>query len=679
MGMRYRFWLIAVLCWGLIPSVVSAKVVPSALKPFKVSVHTSNIRCLSCHGEKGFSVPQGEGSHGERTSLYVDRVPLNASVHGERRCIECHTTIQYIPHRQDQSHKVDCIQCHSGLEEGYLAKKRGWDRQAVSKIVQNIAFHMESVHGQPSKNDPAKPNTYCSDCHQGHAVFPDGSLEHRQFLLESPRICGRCHQAQLAEYEESVHGVAALRFGQEAPAVCVDCHTAHKISKVHEDPAKLVITKSCGSCHLDAYESYTGTYHGQVNVLGFTYTAKCFDCHSAHSNRRVDDTRSRVVGKNREKTCLRCHEGVSPGFLTFLPHGNTHDFERYPEMWLASKFMILLLIGVFLFFWSHSLMWFYRERKERKALMAAGMGHEISDMMEKSGQSGQSGKSEESEESDASEERRSYVWRFALGWRAVHLSFALSIMLLAFTGMTVMYADSFWASWVSDLFGSAETMARLHRFGAILFAGVFLIHLAVVLHKLLWRERETFRWFGPHSLLPRWQDLWDFIAMMRWFFGKGPRPVFDHWSYWEKFDYWAPFWGMFIIGSSGLVLWFPKLAGEYFPGWIFNVATIIHGEEAFLAIVFIFSVHFFNCHFRPSKFPLDIMMFVGRMPLEEFKEERSVEYQRLEASGELNKLLTAPPVPTVKLLSKILGFILVSIGLTLLTMALTGFVHHMFK
>ena len=77
--------------------------------------------------------------------------------------------------------------------------------------------------------------------------------------------------------------------------------------------------------------------------------------------------------------------------------------------------------------------------------------------------------------------------------------------------------------------------------------------------------------------------------MFRWFFGKGPRPIFDRWCYWEKFDYWAPFWGMAVIGFSGLMLWFPNQTSAILPGWVFNVATIIHGEEAFLAAVFLFT------------------------------------------------------------------------------------------
>ena len=98
--------------------------------------------------------------------------------------------------------------------------------------------------------------------------------------------------------------------------------------------------------------------------------------------------------------------------------------------------------------------------------------------------------------------------------------------------------------------------------------------------------------WGPNAI-----DIWNHV---RWFVGKGPRPQFDRYTYWEKFDYWAVFWGMFIIGSSGLVLWFPFFFSQFLPGWIFNVATVIHGEEALLAVGFIFTIHFFNGHLRPA-------------------------------------------------------------------------------
>ena len=241
------------------------------------------------------------------------------------------------------------------------------------------------------------------------------------------------------------------------------------------------------------------------------------------------------------------------------------------------------------------------------------------------------------------------------------------------TGTAVLYADSFWAPTVMQLIGGPEVAALIHRVAAVFFALIFFGHIAVSLYKTMLRNRKTFRWFGPYSLLPRWQDLHDVIAMFRWFFGKGPRPLFDHWTYWEKFDYWAPFWGMFIIGVSGLMLWFNDLTSAYLPGWVFNVATIVHGEEAFLATVFLFTVHYFNCHFRPDKMPQDIVMFTGTMPLEEFKAERALEYRRMVERGELAKYLVEEPSKGMTFWSKVLGAVLILLGLALLGLVSAGF------
>jgi uncharacterized membrane protein YkgB len=123
-------------------------------------------------------------------------------------------------------------------------------------------------------------------------------------------------------------------------------------------------------------------------------------------------------------------------------------------------------------------------------------------------------------------------------------------------------------------------------------------------------------------------------------------------------------------------MWFPEMTASILPGWVFNVATIVHGEEAFLAAVFLFSVHFFNVHFRPDKFPQDIVMFTGAMPLEEFKHEHTLEYRRLVETGELEKYLVDAPSARMTTLSKILGATLIIIGLILLVFVLTGFWRH---
>jgi cytochrome b subunit of formate dehydrogenase len=201
--------------------------------------------------------------------------------------------------------------------------------------------------------------------------------------------------------------------------------------------------------------------------------------------------------------------------------------------------------------------------------------------------------------------------------------------------------------------------------------GIFFIHLVYLAARIAPRL-GSFEWFGPNSLVPGWQDLQDIIAMFQWFFGQRPRPQFDRWTYWEKFDYWAVFWGMAVIGGSGFMLAFPALTASVLPGWVLNVAALVHGDEAVLAAVFLFTVHFFNNHFRPDKFPLDIVMFTGAVPLEEFRREHALEYRRLAQSGELKKYLVEAPSRPFTLGAKALGFTLIAIGLTLLVLVVHG-------
>jgi hypothetical protein len=122
------------------------------------------------------------------------------------------------------------------------------------------------------------------------------------------------------------------------------------------------------------------------------------------------------------------------------------------------------------------------------------------------------------------------------------------------------------------------------------------------------------------------------------------------------------------------MLAFPHVTATYLPGWVFNVGTLVHGEEAFLAAVFLFTVHFFNNHFRPDKLPPpDVVMFTGTQSLEEFRHDHPAHYQRLVDAGELERYLVAAPSPAFHLGSVILGLVLIACGLGLLLLVGIGF------
>jgi hypothetical protein len=141
----------------------------------------------------------------------------------------------------------------------------------------------------------------------------------------------------------------------------------HAVADPGKDAAKLVITANCGGCHNEWLKSYVESYHGQVNTLGYAYTAKCFDCHGSHAIQPSKDPRSKLHASRRLQTCQSCHKGATPGYASFEPHGTSHDFMRFPFIWIISKLMLALLGAIFIFFWSHTALWFVREYKERRA------------------------------------------------------------------------------------------------------------------------------------------------------------------------------------------------------------------------------------------------------------------------------------------------------------------------
>jgi len=228
--------------------------------------------------------------------------------------------------------------------------------------------------------------------------------------------------------------------------------------------------------------------------------------------------------------------------------------------------------------------------------------------------------------------------RFTRLQRILHICMIVSFMCLALTGLTLKFSYTGWAAVLSHLLGGFESAGYIHRSAAVVMFGVFITHL-VDLYRLKKRQHGSWRalLLGPSSMLPTRRDFTEFVATLKWFVGRGERPAYGRWTYWEKFDYFAVFWGIAVIGSTGLTLWFPVFFTRFLPGWFLNVATIIHSDEALLATGFIFTVHFFNTHLRPEKFPMDITIFTGRMRLEELKRDKPREYEALAAEGKLEE------------------------------------------
>lgn len=666
--------------------------------------------CLVCHA-----------GIGEEEAPKLDMPLYQRSAHGKEGCISCHpdvedATLKHEDEDQDLAPAV-CGDCHTGPKKAYEASRHA-DPEAATKADLDQAT-CTSCHGGHDVLPPTDPTSRthplrqlqtcgqchgahrtaaghafdipeehraavqagdakqiemlmasgelihaaCADCHGPHDIRPSTDLGSTLHPAQVLATCGACHEDQRDAFEDSAHAKAAGKEGfawdttqadramheSAQPPTCATCHRMHDGAAPKTDSFRLDLVKECGTCHQELMHSYEESYHGKATLLGQASIAKCSDCHGFHGILGVEDPKSPIAPANKLKTCQECHEGAPPRFAEFWAHADPHDSERFPVLFWVYAFMTTLLISVFSFFTLHTLLWAIREAID--AVREGGF-------LPKHQHTGPR------------------VSRFSAFDRFVHLLVVISFLGLAATGAPLKFAGASWAKTVFMLFGGVEGARLLHHIFAVVTFVYFVLHLGSLARRF-WNFKKQGvllkKLVGPDSLVPNFSDLKDIIANFRWFLGMGPQPTWEKWTYWEKFDYWAVFWGIAIIGSSGLVLWFPTFFTHVMPGWGVNVALVVHSDEALLAMGFIFGVHFFNGHLRRAKFPMDEVMFTGSVPISEYKEERGREWARMEAEGQIEARRTHEPGPLFRAIARIFGVAAWLTGLIILGLIMHGF------
>jgi cytochrome b subunit of formate dehydrogenase len=127
-------------------------------------------------------------------------------------------------------------------------------------------------------------------------------------------------------------------------------------------------------------------------------------------------------------------------------------------------------------------------------------------------------------------------------------------------------------------------------------------------------------------MIPRPTDAQHAFHTVMYYLGKRPTgPKFGRFSFIEKFDYWAVYWGMVIMIGSGLILWFK----EQFPKELFDIAREAHSDEGLLATLAIIIWHFYNVHLNPDVFPMSWVWLKGTLTESEMKHHHPLEYAEI--------------------------------------------------
>ncbi len=355
--------------------------------------------CLSCHGDKSLQDAAGH-------NVGVDAGVFSASLHGNLKCGDCHSTIKDYPH-PDPVTPVKCESCHAGEAEGLAGSvhanraehpctschgdahaifPKSDPRSAVYPL--NIPrtcgachgnggmaikhglpsvypLYLDSIHGFALSKEGLLVAANCQSCHGSHHILSHTDAQSPTYKTNIPNTCGNCHAGITANYTGGVHGKAVASGDLHAP-VCSDCHTAHAILQPTEATFRMQSTPICGSCHKDKLSTYRDTFHSQLGSLGgYVETARCWDCHGAHDVLPASDPRSPIAPANLVATCGKCHAGANASFVQYQPHANARNRKLNPALFYVRLFMNLLLAGTLGFFMIHTILWLIRSRYQQ--------------------------------------------------------------------------------------------------------------------------------------------------------------------------------------------------------------------------------------------------------------------------------------------------------------------------
>lgn len=213
--------------------------------------------------------------------------------------------------------------------------------------------------------------------------------------------------------------------------------------------------------------------------------------------------------------------------------------------------------------------------------------------------------------------------RFGLQFRIQHIILMISVVTLIVTGIWLWVVGKPEYIWWSQDFVALGIIRLLHRFAGAILTILGIYHLGYILFT---KEGRREFWY----LLPRFRDVSDLFINLAYFLHLRQRPPrFDRYTYYEKFDYWAVYWGCVIMIGTGLLLWFDRFAARYLPWLPYKLSAEIHADEAILATLAIFIWHFYNVHFKPGKFPGSTTWIHGRISEKEMMEHHGLEHDRL--------------------------------------------------
>jgi cytochrome b subunit of formate dehydrogenase/bacterioferritin-associated ferredoxin len=586
---------------------------------------TRDISCKNCHGTHDVKSTKTPGAkwnvsnlnsscgscHNKVADIFKNSqhsVAFRKGFKDAPNCLTCHNTqVVRITEGRDAiqlklAQEKLCLSCHLDIPE---------IRERTIPSAGFIASYESSIHRMALSG--GNPNAAgCVDCHTSHNVKDGLDTSSTVSRVNIPSTCGNCHAEITQVFNESIHGISAMKGNNDAP-ICTDCHGEHDILK-HDDPKSPVAfgnvsEQICSPCHSsvklsekygiksDRFKTFADSYHGLALRGGSLSVANCASCHGIHNIKPSSDPSSMINKANLAETCGSCHPGANENFTK----GKIHvTFEKEDEpilYWIATLYISLIVMvigGMFV----HNFFDFIKKSKIKKLKLRGlikeePVGHSL------------------------------YL-RMNLSERLQHGTMAVSFILLVITGFMLRFPESWWVEHLRSLSTDAfEYRSIIHRIAGVAMITVSLYHIYYV--SFTKRGRKLVK-----DLFPVYRDITEAIGVAKYNLGISKvKPQLGRFSYIEKAEYWALIWGTIVMSVTGLILWFDNTFIGLLTKLGWDVARTIHYYEAWLAFLAIVVWHFYFVIFNPDVYPMSTAWLTGKLTEEEMHHEHPRELEEI--------------------------------------------------
>ncbi len=545
--------------------------------------------CLNCHQFEGLARIAAPGKAVTGFSVDPDYYARGLGPHARLKCTDCHTRgeVDVFPHNPVS--RVDCLRsCHLTSPDRAAA---AFSHEPVGKMLANSVHKTDTLRksNQLLGSPFASSQSQCLVCH----ADPVFRLDEHSTEEASLQRCSTCHdKSALAATQFDLHHVQARtarpRRSIEVVQLCGTCHGNAAVTSEFKLP--------------DSTASYLASFHGKAALLGSQETADCLHCHAGlgenvHGMHKARDAASPTSSLRAPDTCRTsgCHGTAGIQLSTAAVHLDIAS-TRGIEFVIACLFiaMITFTFGPSLLLTALKLFHYILGRQSphehrHKQLVKAIQSHP---------------------------QAREKLIRFTPHQRAQHWLLAITFTLLCLTGFPMKFADQAWAAWLIARIGGLSSARMIHHVAGVVLICGCCYHVLYIIRLARKAARTSgsgfFKALRSQSMAVGLADLRGMNQLMLYYlFLSRKKPTNGKFSPEQKFEYFGVFWGIFVLGTTGLLLWATAWTSRQLPGQALTIAALLHTFEAFLALLHIGVVHLATVIFSPHALPVSKAMFTG--------------------------------------------------------------------